>query len=91
VKYIKELTNIIIPHFDKYPLITQKRVDFELFKLCIDLLNKKEHSTIEGLTKVVAIKASMHNGLTDDLKKVFSSVIPVDKPLIQSSVNLDPY
>ena len=24
----QDLTNIIIPHFDKYPLITQKRADF---------------------------------------------------------------
>lgn len=28
VNSIKELNNIIIPHFEKYPLLTQKRSDF---------------------------------------------------------------
>lgn len=31
VRSIKELTKVIIPHFDKYPLLTKKRADFELF------------------------------------------------------------
>jgi len=31
VQTFKEL-EVIISHFDKYPLITQKRTDFELFK-----------------------------------------------------------
>jgi len=29
---LEELTNVIIPHFDKYPLLTQKRADYLLFK-----------------------------------------------------------
>lgn len=29
---IQDFTNVIIPHFDKYPLITKKRADYELFK-----------------------------------------------------------
>jgi len=33
VKSIKDLINIIIPHFDRYPLITRKWIDYELFKL----------------------------------------------------------
>ena len=32
---IEQITNIIIPHFDKYPLLTQKKADFELFKLAV--------------------------------------------------------
>jgi hypothetical protein len=30
VKSIKDITTIIIPHFIQYPLLTQKRGDFEL-------------------------------------------------------------
>lgn len=33
VQSLKDLTNIIIPHIMKYPLLTQKRADFLLFKL----------------------------------------------------------
>jgi len=31
VQSIKDLNNIIIPHFIKYPLLTQKKVDFDFF------------------------------------------------------------
>jgi hypothetical protein len=48
---------VIIEHFDKYPLITQKRADFELFKMVVKMLNDKSHLTIEGIEKIVAIKA----------------------------------
>ena len=32
----------------------------------------KEHLTIKGLHKIVAIKASMNKGLSDELKVAFS-------------------
>ena len=32
VTSIKYLLNIIIPHFEKFPLLTKKQGDFELFK-----------------------------------------------------------
>ena len=32
VSSIKEIINVIIAHFTKYPLITQKQADYELFK-----------------------------------------------------------
>ena len=30
VTSLKDLINVIIPHFDKYPLISKKRADYEL-------------------------------------------------------------
>lgn len=41
VQSYKDITNVIIPHFDKYPLITKKQADFLLFKSVIELMNKK--------------------------------------------------
>jgi hypothetical protein len=76
------LINVIIPFFDKYPLITQKRADFILFKQAIELINDGAHLTEEGLTKVVSIKASMNKGLSDKLLTVFPDIIPVIRPLI---------
>jgi hypothetical protein len=32
VQSFKDLTSVIIPHFTKYPLLTQKKADFLLFK-----------------------------------------------------------
>lgn len=87
VKYgvtsIKQL-QIIINHFDKYPLITQKFSDFELFKQVLDIINRKEHLTVEGLEKIVAIRATINRGLTDKLKAAFPNIVPVNRPLITS-------
>jgi len=45
---------VIIAHFDKYMLLTQKRADFELFKRVVDrlVLNRQEHLTLDGLKKL---------------------------------------
>lgn len=43
----KEL-HIIINHFDKYPLITKKRADYELFKAAVFLIDNKEHPSFGG-------------------------------------------
>jgi len=48
----------IIDFFDRYPLITQKLADYLLFKQAFELIRNKEHLTIEGLNKLIAIKAS---------------------------------
>jgi hypothetical protein len=37
----QDLTKVIIPHFDKYPLITKKRADYLLFKSALDIINNK--------------------------------------------------
>lgn len=44
VKSIKDL-ELIISHFEKYPLITQKLGDYILFKMVFDLIKAKEHLT----------------------------------------------
>jgi len=74
---LQDLINVIIPHFNKYPLITQKRGDFELFKLIIGMMSRKEHLTNEGLQKIVNIRAKINRGLSDELKIAFPNTIPV--------------
>jgi hypothetical protein len=58
VRSTEDLTNVIIPHFDKYPLLTQKQADFLLFKLAIELIKNKEHLTKDGMHKILSIKYS---------------------------------
>lgn len=82
VRSIKDLT-VIIDHFDKYPLLTQKQADFKLFKQVVELMNRKEHLTIEGLHKIVAIKASINLGLSSRLKQGLSDIIPVERPKVE--------
>lgn len=86
VTSIKDLT-VIIDHFDKYPLITQKRVDYELFKQAFYLISRKEHLTKEGLEKLIVLKASINRGLSDELKAAFPDIIPSSvKPLVDQEI-----
>jgi hypothetical protein len=38
----------------------------------VDLINKKEHLTLEGLNKILALKSSLNKGLPSSLKEAFS-------------------
>lgn len=89
VTSIKDLS-LIIHHFNKYPLLSQKRADFELFKQALELIYRKEHLTTEGLEKLIAIKASMNNGLSDELKAAFPNIKPANRPGVDFKGIFDP-
>ena len=89
VKSLKDL-NIIIDHFDKYPLISQKWADYELFKSAVSLIKNKEHLTWEGLNKILRIKASMNLGLSEELKLSFPNIVPKPRPLLLDRGSIDP-
>ena len=59
IQSLKEFETVI-NHFHKFPLITKKRADFELLKRVYIKMKRKEHLTLEGLHKIVALKASMN-------------------------------
>lgn len=87
---IKDLKNIIIPHFKKYPLLTQKAADFILFVQIIELMSKGAHLTINGIQQIVNIKANMNLGISDLIKSEFSAINPVERPIINSTTIFDP-
>jgi len=39
---------------------------------------------MEGLEKIVAIKASMNKGLSPELKAAFPNITPMDRPLVKN-------
>jgi hypothetical protein len=82
VQSYRDIINVIIPHFDKYPLITQKKADYLLFKQGIELLNLKAKSSIEGIRKILSLKASMNSGLSETLKIQFPTILPEPRPLV---------
>ena len=85
-----ENLKIIINHFDKFPLITQKWSDFQLFKQGVELISSKEHLTENGIKKLIVIKASLNKGLSEDLKKYFLNIVPVLKPIgLNQNINND--
>ena len=90
VKSVKDLVNVIIPHFDKYPLLTKKQADYELFKQIVIIMYNKQHLSTEGLNKVISLKASLNKGLTPILIKHFPNINPAERPVIKS-FSPDPY
>lgn len=79
VESIKDLP-LIINHFDKYPLITQKLCDYLIFKQCYEIIAKNEHLTETGLLKILNLKSSLNLGLPASLKKAFPNIIQKDRP-----------
>lgn len=59
VSDISSLNNIIIPHFEKYPLITNKYKDFIIFKQIVLLMSENKHTTLEGLKEILEYRASL--------------------------------
>jgi len=76
VSSLKEITNIIIPHFEKYPLVTKKCADYLFFKQVIYIMGEKKHLTLKGLKNILFIKASMNLELSEDLKAAFPNIKP---------------
>lgn len=76
VNSTKDLVNVIIPHFEFYPLLTKKRADFLLFKSAIELIIQQKHKHIEGLHKLIGIKASLNKGIfNEELNSAFNKIV----------------
>lgn len=85
VARLEHLTKVIIPHFDNHPLITQKKADFELFKRAAqDLVNRKEHLTVDGLQDIVNLKSSINLGLSLMLNNAFPGTVSSTKILVKN-------
>lgn len=81
---IKQIINNVIPHFVKFPLQTQKKADFELFKLIVENMYRKEHLLPHGLQEIVNLRASLNLGASYNLKAIFYNITPVPRPLVES-------
>ena len=65
--------NIILPHFDKYPLISKKGIDYLLFKQIVLLMLNEGHHTLGGIKKIVNINSNkVKGGYTRDSSLVFN-------------------
>jgi hypothetical protein len=51
VSTINEITNVIIPHIDNYPLLSKKYFYYMFFKGIVKLMLEKEHNTLQGIQK----------------------------------------
>ena len=87
---LDQIITKVIPHFDKYPLKTNKYSDYLLFKKVVMILQRREHLTAEGLQNIINIRASLNRGLTPLLLEAFPNTVALARPLLLPSVKLDP-
>jgi len=59
VESFQEL-QVIVNHFDKYPLITEKASDYLIFRQCFEIIKQKEHLTEKGIFKLIGLKSSLN-------------------------------
>ncbi len=90
VQSLEQIYNVIIPYFDKYPLISQKLADYILFKEIVMKMMQKEHLNEKGIQTIVNIRASLNLGLSENLKAAFPETMPVSRPLVENSKIPDP-
>jgi hypothetical protein len=98
---VEKILDVIIPHFDKYPLITrsfglpsaaaggdrgQKQADYILWKKVVMMIKHKEHLSLEGFQTILNIRAALNSGLSESLKIQFPNTAAVNKPLVENSV-----
>lgn len=57
---LSDITENVIPFFDKYPLIGSKAKDYKDFKTVAKLMRSKAHLTEEGLEEIAKNKSEMN-------------------------------
>lgn len=92
---VHELDNIvkyILPHFNKYSLLSNKLADYLLLKKIVLLMyNDKSHLTKEGLQTILNLRASLNNGLRYELAQAFPLTVPVPRALVSEAKQIDNY
>ncbi len=74
IRSIEHINKYVIPHFDKYPLLTQKKFDFFKFKEIIKLMNENKHLTAEGIKEILTIAAKMNRQNKVSVSKVLEKL-----------------
>jgi len=79
VTKIEDLINIIIPHFIKYSLLTQKYSDFILFKKVVEIISKKEHLKSAGFMIILSYYASINKGMSSKILTSYPDIVKADR------------
>ena len=60
VRRLDDLINKIIPHFKRYPLLSAKHKDFQVFcRICFKMMNGK-HKNLKGLKEIINLAFKMN-------------------------------
>ena len=89
VTNIEDLIDVIIPHFTKFTLLTEKYSDFILWSKVVELMSLKQHLTSKGFKTILTYYASINKGISDSVSKAFSDIKPANrtKPVLPHTLN----
>lgn len=60
VRSLNDLINKIVPHFEKYPMLSEKQKDFQFFRQVCFLMQKNLHRNKKGLRKIINLAFKMN-------------------------------
>jgi len=60
ISALSDILNIIIPHFDNYPCLTSKNLNFKDWKKIALIMYEKKHLTKKGLEEILNISSNMN-------------------------------
>ena len=90
VTKIEDLINVIIPHFEAYPLLTQKKCYFLLWYKVVQLMSTKQHLTSSGFSKILSYYASINRGASSVISKAFPGIIGANRPVVAQPDTFNP-
>ena len=59
---LEDLLGRVIPHFERYPLLSSKRLDFEAFASICRMMEESAHLSRDGLREIARLAHSMNVG-----------------------------
>jgi len=81
---VKDLISVIIPHFNKYPLLSTKVCTFNLWSKAINMMYSGDHKTQPGFLEILSIYAAINRGISTAVSTHF----PVLKAALLPSYSL---
>nr|YP_010990973.1 LAGLIDADG endonuclease family protein [Pappia fissilis]WOX61246.1 LAGLIDADG endonuclease family protein [Pappia fissilis] len=79
---------IIQNHFDLFPLMTYKLVYYLVWCQILNIMQNNEHLTLEGLLKIISLKALFKKGLSNLLINAFPNYVKWNMPKYLPNLNL---
>ena len=86
---VDDLVYKLVPHFDKYQLVTSKYLNYIDFKSALILLKNKEHFKYEGIQKLKLIKSTMNKARSfeDKYNYCLSNKVSLDPSWLQGFID----
>lgn len=94
VTKIEDLIKVIIPHFKKFALLSQKHSDFILWSKVVELMHTKTHLTTLGVMTILGLYSSINLGVSSRISpkgEAFPNIVGVKRESVILPLTLNPY